>query len=385
MKRLPVVALAFSFLAACSSGSPKPSASASSPSTSASTTPSATKSSSKPPAASGCSVGPQSQPQGTINANFATALAFAPDGRLFWTERSGTVRVWQNGSAHTFATVSTVTTQPGGSYSERGLLGLAISPTFARDRNVFAFYSSSDYAHQYVIRWTDCAGKGTHPKIIISLPAGGDCCHKGGRLAFGPDGMLYVSLGDEHTASSAQNKGDVRGKLLRFTPSGRPAPGNPFGNPVYAYGFRNPFGLAISSSGRIAITSNGPTGDAGSPSTGYDTVVDGVVRGGGYEWPNCYGYSHPLGSHTSCGAGQHGPTWSSEQSTVVPTGAWYVDSSGPSGYAGHLVFCTYATGMLIVTGQGSVKSGPGGCRLAVTQAPNHVIYYSDASHIYRLT
>ena len=381
MKRLPAVALVLALLAACSSGSPKPSASATqSPSTS-----STPKSSSKPPAAAPCGVGAQSQPKGTIDANFATALAFAPDGRLFWTERSGTVRVWQNGSAHTFATVSTVTTEPGGSYSERGLLGLAISPNFARDRNVFAFYSGRDYAHQYVIRWTDCAGRGTKPHIIITLPAGGDCCHKGGRIAFGPDGMLYVSLGDEHNANTAQNKGDVRGKLLRYTPSGRPAPGNPFGNAVYAYGFRNPFGLAISSSGRIAITSNGPTGDAGSPGTGYDTVDDGVVRGGGYQWPNCYGYSHTLGSHSSCGAGQHGPTWSSESSTVVPTGAWYVDSSGPSGYAGHLVFCTYARGMLILTGQGSVKSGPGGCRLAVTQAPNHVIYYSDASHIYRLS
>jgi len=63
----------------------------------------------------------------------------------------------------------------------------------------------------------------------------------------------------------------------------------------------------------------------------------------------------------------------------------YVDSSGPSAYAGHLVFCTYERGMLILTGQGSVKNGPSGCRLAVTQAPNHVIYYSDASHIYRLS
>jgi glucose/arabinose dehydrogenase len=179
----------------------------------------------------------------------------------------------------------------------------------------------------------------------------------------------------------------VRGKLLRYTPSGGIPSGNPFRNAVWAYGFRNPFGLAISSSGRIAVTSNGPTGDAGSPSTGYDTVVDGVARGGGYQWPNCYGYSHPLGSHTSCGAGQHGPTWSSEASTVVPTGAWYVDSSGPKGYRGRLVFCTYGRGMLIIvpgSGHASVRSGPSACRLAVTQAPNHDMYYSDASHIYRI-
>src|SRR5258708_28054802 len=90
------------------------------------------------PTASPCAVPAQSPPSGTISANFATALAFAPDGRLFYAERSGTVGVWQNGSTHTFATVSTVTTEPGGGYSERGLLGLAISPSFASDHYVYA-------------------------------------------------------------------------------------------------------------------------------------------------------------------------------------------------------------------------------------------------------
>src|SRR6516165_8437340 len=69
-----------------------------------------------------CAVQVQAPPSGNIAANFATALAFAPDGRLFWTERSGTVKVWQDGAAHTFATVRPATD------GERGLLGLAISP-----------------------------------------------------------------------------------------------------------------------------------------------------------------------------------------------------------------------------------------------------------------
>src|SRR3984893_8113140 len=123
-------------------------------------------------------------PSGTITANFATALAFAPDGRLFWAERSGTVRVWQNGGSRVFARVRTVTTEPNGSYSERGLLGLAISPTFTTDRFVYAFYSNTDRVHQTVVRWTDCAGTGTNAATVVPPPAGGDCCHKGGRLAF---------------------------------------------------------------------------------------------------------------------------------------------------------------------------------------------------------
>ncbi|MGZ4127346.1 MAG: PQQ-dependent sugar dehydrogenase [Actinomycetota bacterium] len=392
-RRSAAAALVLVLSVACSGAKPaaRPTPSGSeSPTPSASPSPSPTPSPRKTPSptpkatAASCSVGAQSPPRGTIAANFPTALAFAPDGRLFYAERSGTVRVWQNGRSRVFARVSTVTTEPGGAYSERGLLGLAISPTFTRDRYVYAFYSDSDRSHQRVIRWKDCGGKGTGARIIISLPAGSDCCHKGGRIAFGPDGMLYVTLGDEHVASSAQRKSDTRGKVLRFTPSGGIPSGNPFGNAVWAYGFRNPFGLAISRAGRIAITSNGPTGDAGSPSTGYDTVVDGVLKGGGYQWPYCYGYSHPLSG--SC-AGQHGPSWSSESSTVVPTGAWYVDSLGPSAERGHLVFCTYDVGMRILipgSPHASVRSGPSGCRLAVTQAPDHALYYADTAHIYRL-
>jgi glucose/arabinose dehydrogenase len=86
-----------------------------------------------------CAVRGQSPPGEKIAANYATALAFAPDGRLFWAERSGTIKVWQDGAAHIFAQVRTVTTERDGSYSERGLLGLAISPSFTEDHYVYAF------------------------------------------------------------------------------------------------------------------------------------------------------------------------------------------------------------------------------------------------------
>jgi glucose/arabinose dehydrogenase len=172
-------------------------------------------------------------------------------------------------------------------------------------------------------------------------------------------------------------------------------PDNPFGatNPVWAYGLRNPFGIAVSSSGQIAVTNNGPSGDAESPGTGYDTLILAVARGRGYQWPDCYGYSHPLAT-ASCPAGQSPPDYSSERSTLVPTGAAFVDAAGPPPLAGQLVFCTFDAGMRIVTSAASgaagsphatVQPGPAGCRVDVKQGPDHAVYFSDTTTIYRVS
>lgn len=259
-------------------------------------------------------------------------------------------------------------------------------------RHVYAFYSNTDRTRQTVVRWTDCAGAGRDAATIVELPAGSDCCHKGGRLAFGPDGKLYVTLGEEHTAAAAQDTSDPRGKVLRYNPDGSVPADNPFGasNPVWAYGFRNPFGIAFSSTGQLAVTVNGPTGDAGAPSTGYDTVVASVAKGGGYQWPRCYGYSHAIsgsGSGSGCGDGQHEPDWSSESTTVVPTGAVFVEAGGPAAYAGKLVFCTFNGGMRILTPaspHAAAASGPSTCKLDVKQGPDKALYVSDLTGIYRL-
>jgi glucose/arabinose dehydrogenase len=337
-------------------------------------------------AADPCAVGRQAPPTGSVAANFATALAFAPDGRLFFAERSGAVKVVQGGATRTFATVATVTTEAGGGYSERGLLGLAISPTFATDRFVYTFHSSTNRAIQQVTRWTDCAGEGRDPKVIVELPAGSTCCHKGGRLAFGPDGKLYVTLGEERTPSAAPDPSDVRGKVLRYNADGTVPGDNPFGagNPVWAAGFRNPFGIAISPAGRLAVTVNGPTGDAGAPSTGYDWVATNVARGSTYQWPACYGYSHPIGG-ASCDGVE--PEWSSEARANVPTGATWVNASGPAGTAGHLVFCSLNQGMQILTDgtpHATVTQGDPGCLLDVKQGPDNALYFSDSDTIHRL-
>jgi glucose/arabinose dehydrogenase len=254
-----------------------------------------------------------------------------------------------------------------------------LSPNFAHDRFVYAFYSEPNLVNQTVVRWTDCGGISTGRTTIVSgLPAGSDCCHKGGRIGFGTDGMLYVTIGDNHVAPAAQNNCDLRGKVLRYRPDGSVPPGNLCG-PVYAVGLRNPFGIAFAPTGAIYVTNNGPTGDAGSPSTGYDTMVQ-VAAGGNYLWPACFGYSHPINGAACPGPG---PLWSSEASTVVPTGAVVVSGAGPGGYAGHLVFCTLNAGARIYLGPQTVSAGYGGCRLDIKESPGHVLFYSDAGTIYR--
>jgi aldose sugar dehydrogenase len=312
-------------------------------------------------------------------ADFATALAWAPDGRLFYAERSGTIRTFNGTTRRLFATVPTSTD------GERGLLGLAVSPTFRDDRFVYAFYSrSDDPTRQRVVRWLDHGGVGTNLTIIIdNLPAGPDCCHKGGRLAFGPDGKLYVTLGENHMPAEAQNPASLRGKILRYNADGTVPDDNPFGtgNPVWAIGLRNPFGLAFSPGGTLLVTDNGPSGDAGTPGSGYDEV-DLVVRGGNYQWPTCYGNGIHLQGSRCAGIP---PTWQSGTTTVVPTGATFISRQGPSGYQGDFAFCSYSQSLLkvfLADGTRFLFDGPR-CQLDVKEGPDHALYFSDTSAIYR--
>jgi len=244
------------------------------------------------------------------------------------------------------------------------------------------------------VRFTECRGEARDETTLVTLPSGPDCCHKGGRLAFGPDGKLYVTLGDEHSvtaesvgdpASVPQDRSDPRGKILRYEPDGSIPPDNPFGpsSPVWASGFRNPFGLAFGN-GEVFVTSNGPTGDIGTPSTGYDLAFR-VRAGAAYQWPACYGYSHLTPGATSC-LGRPEPEWSSEETTVVPTGATWVDARGPQPYAGHFVFCSENGLQLFTPGSphATVTTSDPNCVFDVKQGPDGALYFSNMNSIYRL-
>ena len=184
-------------------------------------------------------------------------------------------------------------------------------------------------------------------------------------------------------AAEAQNTASLRGKILRYNADGTVPSDNPFGstNPVWAIGLRNPFGLAFSSDGRLMVTDNGPSGDAGTPGSGWDEV-DLVVRGGNYQWPTCFGDGRHLQGLRCAGTL---PTWQSGSEVVVPTGATFVTQQGPSGYAGTFVFCSYSEARLKVMSSDGTRmlfDGPR-CQLDVKEGPDHALYMSDTSAVYR--
>src|SRR5262245_4720071 len=221
-------------------------------------TPSAATSGATSPAASGPASGSPAATPGRAPASPHVAgviatdlevpwgLAFLPDGSALVSERSRgrIVHVGRQGQVREVGPVAGVT--PNG---EGGLLGLAVSPHFASDHLVFAYLTAGSQNEVVRMRYENGALQGQRT-ILDGIPAG--FIHDGGRIAFGPDGYLYVGTGEAGRRDPAQDVGDLGGKILRITADGEPAPGNPFhDSPVYSYGHRNVQGLAWDRAGRL--------------------------------------------------------------------------------------------------------------------------------------
>ncbi|MDQ3988341.1 MAG: PQQ-dependent sugar dehydrogenase [Actinomycetota bacterium] len=161
--------------------------------------------------------------------------------------------------------------EPGG---EGGLLGLALSPRFANDRLVYVYYSTP--AENRIVRMTyENGALGAPQPVLTGIPSSPR--HDGGRIVFGPDGMLYAGTGDATRPQLAQDPASPAGKILRMTPEGSPAPGNPFpGSLVYSLGHRNVQGLAFDSRGRLWAAEHG--------ANAWDEL-NLVEPGGNYGWP----------------------------------------------------------------------------------------------------
>ena len=206
--------------------------------------------------------------------SFPTALRFARDGRLFYTERSGRIMVFN----HAFETTPTVwATVPVSTAGERGLVGLDLHPSFPDSPYVYVFHTNPSPLVARVARLEDSGGVGINYTIFFDNLSATFDFHIGGRLAFGPDDRLYVTHGDQ-TVGDPQSPTDLRGKILRLGPGGGAAPGNPFGagNPVYAIGIRNAFGLCFDPvAGTGYFTDPGPS---------CDDELNLLTAGANYGW-----------------------------------------------------------------------------------------------------
>nr|WP_306318824.1 MULTISPECIES: PQQ-dependent sugar dehydrogenase [unclassified Streptomyces] len=169
---------------------------------------------------------------------------------------------------------------PGG---EGGLLGLALSPDYASDHMVYAYFTTESDNRVARMGYDEKKPSGEQlgapDTVFRGIPKGTN--HNGGRIAFGPDGLLYVGTGETYKTELAQDKSSPGGKILRLTPDGDPAPGNPFDDsPVYSYGHRNVQGLAWDKDKRLWASE-----------FGQDTwdELNHIVAGDNYGWPDVEG------------------------------------------------------------------------------------------------
>ncbi|ROO85729.1 glucose/arabinose dehydrogenase [Actinocorallia herbida] len=200
-------------------------------------------------------------------------LAFLPSGDALVAERDSgkVVQVPAGGGA-----AREVYRVPGvHAEGEGGLLGLAVSPSYAADGYVYAYLTTESDNRIVRFRLDDRT-----PQVVFDGIASASF-HDGGRIAFGPDGMLYAGTGDAGESSSAQDPASPNGKILRLTPEGEPAPGNPTpGSPMYSLGHRNVQGLAWDGQGRLFATEFGQDT--------YDEV-NLIEPGRNYGWPEVEG------------------------------------------------------------------------------------------------
>jgi glucose/arabinose dehydrogenase len=274
-----------------------------------------------------------------------TAMAIAPDGRIFVCEQQGTLRVIKNGSLLSNAFISL----PVDSNGERGLLGVAFDPAFATNQFVYVYYTTATApVHNRVSRFTangDVAVAGSEVVLLeLDNPLPSATAHNGGALHFGLDGKLYIAVGDHNGSSNAQLFNSLHGKMLRLNADGTIPTDNPFYNTatgnyraIWALGLRNPFTFAIQpGTGRIFINDVGQAA--------YEEINDGIA-GSNYGWPTCEGPCNPPNASFRDALYTYGHTG---ENCAITGGAFYNPTTArfPSSYVGKYFFTDLCAGTI---------------------------------------
>lgn len=276
--------------------------------------------------------------------NNPTAMALAPDGRIFVCQQGGALRVIKNGVLlpTPFLTVAV------DSSGERGLLGVAFDPNFVSNQLVYIYYTATTPSvHNRISRFIaagDVAMAGSETVVMDLNNLSTATNHNGGALHFGLDGHLYVAVGDNANGSNAQSLSNRLGKMLRITSTGGIPADNPFFNTatgdnraIWALGLRNPFTFSFQPGvGRMFIN------DVGQNT--WEEINDGFA-GSNYGWPTCEGVCNPPNPSF------RDPIFAymnDAQTCAITGGAFYNPqvTQFPSNYVGNYFFADFCGGWI---------------------------------------
>jgi glucose/arabinose dehydrogenase len=219
---------------------------------------------------------------------YPTAITKSPDGRLFICEKAGKVKVFKNGAILSTPMIQLSNVEE---LNERGLGGIAVDPSFSTNGYIYLYYTTSNPVHNRLSRFTvvgDVASPSSE-QVLIDFEEVVNSIHNGGGMAFGPDGKLYLSMGDDKTSTNAQSLSTHKGKVLRLNKDGSGASGNPFtgstaASRIWAYGFRNPFSLSIDpATGKLFVN------DVGEGA--WEEINNATTAGKNFGWPSAEGNS----------------------------------------------------------------------------------------------
>ncbi|HYE23972.1 MAG TPA: PQQ-dependent sugar dehydrogenase [Clostridia bacterium] len=304
------------------------------------------------------------------------ALVFAPDGRLFFTEQPGRIRVMINGQVQSQPVYDKTAIVPGG---ESGMLGLALDPAFGANRRMYVFYcfNAPERVRCRIERLLENNNAATFDKVLWEGDSGEH--HPAGRLKFGPDGLLYAGYGDIFRRELAQDLSSDAGSILRMDTDGNPR-GTGFAS-AYALvkGLRDPQGLAFDSAGNLYISEHGPDSN---------DEINLIVPGRNYGWSLCIGVCNnpawvdPIRLWTPETAAPSGATF--YNSTVIPAwnGSMLIALLGLSGndYARHLHRIKFdAPGGTRILEEEALFRGEFGRLRDVVQGPDGFVYFSTSN------